>query len=116
MALMLPISSCLFQVLGYLCYQSKKSYADELIQFDYYLSEYVYNNIWSELSEKDKLLALAIAKSDNTTEHVLRLADMKKNEFSVFCDRLIKKGIVEGKTHEAGFILRCQDLSSLLKL
>lgn len=87
-----------FQVLGYLCYESGKNYEDELVRFDYYLNEYVYNKIWSELSEKDKGLAIAIAKSDNTTETVLKLANMKKNEFSVYRDRLMKKGIVNGKT------------------
>ena len=87
-----------FQVLGYLCYESGKNYEDELVRFDYYLNEYVYNKIWSELSEKDKGLAIAIAKSDNTTETVLKLANMKKNEFSVYRVRLMKKGIVNGKT------------------
>lgn len=87
-----------FQVLGYLCYESKKDYADELVRFDYYLNEYVYNKIWSELSEKDKSLVFAIANSDNTTENVMALANMKKNEFSVYRDRLMKKGIVNGKT------------------
>lgn len=87
-----------FQVLGYLCYESGKNYEDELVRFDYYLNEYVYNKIWSELSEKDKGLTIAIAKSDNTTETVLKLANMKKNEFSVYRDRLMKKGIVNGKT------------------
>lgn len=86
-----------FQVLGYLCYESKKDYVDELVRFDYYLNEYVYNKIWSELSEKDKSLVIAIANSDNTTENVMHLANMKKNEFSVYRDRLIKKGIVNGK-------------------
>lgn len=86
-----------FQVLGYLCYESGKSYTEEMTRFDYYLSEYVYNKIWSELSEKDKKVVFAIAKSDNTTESILRLADMKKNEFSVYRNRLIKKGIVNGK-------------------
>lgn len=87
-----------FQVLGYLCYESGKNYEDELVRFDYYLNEYVYNKIWSELSEKEKGLTIAIAKSDNTTETVLKLANMKKNEFSVYRDRLMKKGIVNGKT------------------
>lgn len=86
-----------FQVLGYLCYESKKGYEEELVRFDYYLSEYVYNKIWSELSEKDRCVVIAIAKSDNTTESVRKMADMKKNEFSVYRDRLIKKGIVNGK-------------------
>ncbi len=87
-----------FQVLGYLCYESKKDYKEELLRLDYYLSEYVYNKLWSELSEKDKALVIAIAASDYKTESIMALADMKKNEFSVYRDRLIKKGIVNGKT------------------
>jgi hypothetical protein len=87
-----------FQVLGYLCYENHDSYRDEILQFDYYLSEYVYNKLWSELSEKDRLLTIAIKNSDNTTENILRLSGMKKNELSVYRDRLIKKGLVVGKT------------------
>ncbi len=86
-----------FQVLGYLCYESKKEYTEELVRFDYYLNEYVYNKIWSELSEKDKSLVIAIAKSNYTTEDIMKLCNMKKNEFSVYRDRLIKKGIINGK-------------------
>ncbi len=86
-----------FQVLGYLCYESKKHYQDEMIRFDYYLSEYVYHKIWSELSDKDKAVVIAIAKSNCTTESVLKEAGMKKNELSVYRDRLMKKGIVNGK-------------------
>lgn len=86
-----------FQVLGYLCYESKKPYEEELVRFDYYLSEYVYNKIWSELSPKDKRFAIAVAQSNHTTESIMKLLGMKKNEFSVYRSRLIKKGIINGK-------------------
>jgi hypothetical protein len=87
-----------FQVLGYLCYENHDSYQEELVRFDYYLSEYVYNKLWSELSEKDRLLTVAIKNSDQSTENIMALSGMKKNELSVYRDRLIKKGLVVGKT------------------
>jgi hypothetical protein len=87
-----------FQVLGYLCYENHDSYQEELVRFDYYLSEYVYNKLWSELSEKDRLLTIAIKNSDHSTENIMTLSGMKKNELSVYRDRLIKKGLVVGKT------------------
>ena len=86
-----------FQVLGYLCYESKKEYIQEQTNFDFYLSEYVYDKIWSELSGKDKELAAAICASDYSTKNIMENAGLKKNEFSVYRDRLIKKGLVSGK-------------------
>jgi hypothetical protein len=50
------------------------------------------------LSEKDRLLTIAIKNSDQSTENIMALSGMKKNEFSVYRDRLIKKGLVVGKT------------------
>lgn len=86
-----------FQVLGYLTYNQNGNYRE--IQNDYrqYLEDYVYDKIWSELSEKDKLVAKAIAqeKTGKVIEIRKRL-DMDTNSFNPYRKRLIRKGIVDG--------------------
>ena len=84
-----------YQVLGYLCYKKEANYEDVIDEFDAYLSEYVYDKIWSELSEKDRVAAIAINKSDSgKVEDVRAHADMTSEEFSVYRKRLIQKGII----------------------
>lgn len=84
-----------YQVMGYLCYKNKCSYKQILDEFDAYLAEYVYEKIWSELSEKDRTVIIAIAESQHGKNKEIReLCNLSSSELSVYRDRLIKKGIV----------------------
>lgn len=86
-----------FQILGYLKWDNKeKEIEDILPQFDYMLKEYSYDKIWSEMSDNDRVVVREIAKQQRTTVKELRdRLDMPSNKFSVYRDRLIKKGIVD---------------------
>lgn len=77
-----------YQVLGYLMWEEedKKITKKLLLKFDQYLAEFVYDKIWEGLSEKEKIIILKICKAESL--------DMKKNEISVYRDRLIKYGIL----------------------
>ena len=89
-----------FQVLGYLCFKKKASYVNVIDDFDAYLGEYVYDKIWSELSENDRETIIALAKSETgKTGDVSELADMNSGKMSVYRDRLIKKGLVKSETY-----------------
>ncbi len=89
-----------FQVLGYLCYKKNKSYQDVLSDYDLYLEEYSYNKIWSELSVLDRTILHAMANASTDKNEDIRLhCKMESNKFSVYRDRLIKKGIVESTTY-----------------
>ena len=87
-----------YQVLGYLVWERKNPKIDDnlMMNFDQYLQEYVYDKLYSELSTNDKKILKAF-KNDglNNTNELLSSSKMKKNIFSVYRDRLIKRGIVE---------------------
>ena len=50
-----------FQALGYLCWSRQKFWKELLPEYDTYLEDYVYEKIWSELSEKDKSVLRAMS-------------------------------------------------------
>lgn len=87
-----------YQVLGHIVWDKGNPEVDNplLMRFDQYLQEFVYDKMYSELSTNDKKL-LKSFKNDgiNSVEEMLRDSKMKKNVFSVYRDRLIKRGIIE---------------------
>ncbi len=89
-----------FQVLGYLCYKNKSSYENVMDEFEAYLGEYVYDKIWSEMSDNDREVIIALAKSESgRTGDVSKIADMSSGKFSVYRDRLLKKGLVKSEKY-----------------
>ncbi|WP_288773656.1 ATP-binding protein [uncultured Eubacterium sp.] len=88
-----------FQVLGYLTWNHHGDYNAVRGEYEQYLSEFVYDKIWSELSQKDRMVAHGIAdveggKIKDIREHL----HMETNEFNPYRKRLIKKGILSGET------------------
>lgn len=90
-----------FQVLGYLTYQSENHcYEDILPEYRQYLDDFVYEKLWSELSEKDKVIAKGIAESENgSTSDIQKALGINSNSLAQYRRRLIKKGIVSGEEH-----------------
>ena len=92
-----------FQVLGYLTWKQNGDYTAVLPQYIQYLSEFVYDKLWSELSEKDRLVAGGIAKVKSGKIIEIRAAlNMESNEFNPYRKRLIRKGIIDGENR--GFV------------
>lgn len=86
-----------FQVLGYLTWNANGDYNSILSEYEQYLSEFVYDKLWSELSMKDRLVAKAIVDTDSKIIKDIRgLLNVSTNEFNPYRQRLIKKGIVDG--------------------
>lgn len=84
-----------YQVLGYLCYKKQEPYSEVIDEFDAYLSEYVYDKVWSELSGKDRKAIAAIAEAENgKVEEVRDILNWSSGQFSVYRDRLMKKGLI----------------------
>ncbi len=85
-----------FQVLGYLAWEKGVSDLEEILpEYDQYLAEYVYDKIWSELSGKDKEIVREMAATRQTRVSYIREAiGFSTPEFSVYRDRLMKKGIL----------------------
>lgn len=94
-----------FQVLGYLYWENRetKNLDDILPEYDQYLEEYVYDKIWSEVSELDKKVLTEISISgENRVKNLRERLEMKSQLFSVYRERLKRKGIID--TREYGKI------------
>ncbi len=88
-----------FQVLGYFTFEQKGDYETSLPSVKEYLDEYVYEKLWSELSAKERRILTAMATEHAEEVKVLKeTLGLKPNEFSVYRDRLIKRGILNGET------------------
>ena len=87
-----------FQVIGYFCFAYNGDYEKAKREIRQYLDDYVYEKIWAELPEKEKKIVTVIAVDKlNEVAEIKERLELKPNEFSVFRDRLIKKGIVDGR-------------------
>ena len=91
-----------FQALGYERWLRRGSSIDEILP---YLDERIkpsYEMIWKKLSAKDKKILTCMAENEDIVkvQMIRELAGMESNEFAVYRDRLLKKGIV--KTEEYG--------------
>ena len=98
MALMTMGYPYAFQVLGYVTWAAgKQADKDDIeAEFDHYMSEYVYEKIWSELSAKDREILICMATNGYTAiKQIREIMDMSSNSFSVYRDRLKRKGIID---------------------
>ena len=88
-----------FQVLGYLTYQSPNhSYQEILPKYRQYLDDFVYEKLWSELSEKCKEVARGIAQSSTGKSAEIReYLGIASNDLSQYKKRLVRKGLVSGE-------------------
>ena len=94
-----------FQVLGYLYWENREHMTIEEIlpEYDQYLEEYVYSKIWSEMSELDKKIVYEMSVSGETKiKNIREKLGMKSELFSVYRDRLKRKGVVN--TQEYGHL------------
>ena len=86
-----------YQVLGYLAWENDKNFDDPKVyqMLDQYLQEYSYEKIWSELSPKDRQVLLAFdSDKPNNVSALTTRAETDKKTFSVYRDRLIKRGLI----------------------
>ena len=106
MAQMTKGYSYAFQVLGYSMWESGCDFEQSKIQLKQYLEEYVYDKIWSELSERDKYIINGIARSSSgKILDIRKKLDIKSNEFSPYKTRLLRKGIISDDNGYAKFAL-----------
>ena len=98
-----------FQVLGYLFWENRDrgTIEDILPEYDQYLDEYVYDKVWSELSELDRKILTEMAESGETkVKEIRERTGMSSGLFSVYRDRLKRKGVLDtGRYGEVSFTL-----------
>ena len=90
-----------YQVLGYLYWQNiidskKKKTVDDLIpDFDNILEDYVYEKVWTELSDKEKeIIGFVAGKEPAKISDIRENLSLSSGSMSVYRDRLAKKGII----------------------
>ncbi len=91
-----------FQALGMIYYDNEESLSLEkqLDVLDEYLDEYVYQKIWSGLSEQDRNVVLTL--SDERAAKVKDICEavgMSSATFSKYRERLINKGLITASQH-----------------
>jgi len=89
-----------FQVLGHFTWKYEGDYQKALPDYRHYLEDYVYEKVWSEMSLGDRKLALGTARSgDGKAKTIKELCSMTDSEYSVYRDRLLKRGILSANGH-----------------
>lgn len=96
-----------FQELGVLYFRNgdKEEFEDIVGQLKSELYAYAYEKIWEEMSEGDRELAILIRnKSEYKRDEVMKMME-KVGNYSVYRDRLIKRGIVNTRHSYIGLAL-----------
>ena len=89
-----------FQLLGYYTWQYPSEPDRVRSLYKQHLVEYVYEKIWTEMSEGDRKVAKAMAEvPDGNTKSIKKLLGMESNQFNPYRIRLIRKGIANGDTY-----------------
>ena len=89
-----------FQKLGSLYFKKKKTECleDLIPELKAELFAYSYEKIWEEMTEADRfLVSLLIEKTDYKREEVLKLMGERAGNYSMYRDRLLKRGILESR-------------------
>jgi energy-coupling factor transporter ATP-binding protein EcfA2 len=97
-----------FQELGVLYFKKKNDEVlDDIIpDLRAELFAYSYEKIWEELTEADRFLAgLLVEKNEYKREEVLKLMGDKAGNYSMYRDRLIKRGLLESRHAYISFAL-----------
>lgn len=97
-----------FQELGVLCFKKKEeeSFEDILFKLKAELFAYSYEKIWKEMTEMDRFLAsLLTEKEEYKREEVLKLMGDKSGSYSMYRDRLLKRGILNSRQGYISFAL-----------
>ena len=90
-----------YQLLGYIKWEHKNAKLQSLLpEYDQYLQEFVYDKIWSELSDTDRKVVVAISNllADSNSVRVgdvLEALNMSSSLFSTYRERLDRKGVID---------------------
>ncbi|MBR1599676.1 MAG: ATP-binding protein [Lachnospiraceae bacterium] len=86
-----------FQVLGHFVWEEKGKYEKVVDEYKKYLGDFVYDKIWSEVSNKDRQVLYGIANTQGgRVKDVREFLGMETNEFNPYRKRLVKKGLIDG--------------------
>lgn len=84
-----------YQVVGIL-YAKYGALSKMIGEFDQYMSLFVYDKIWESLPENERKIILAFSGESASTASICKKAGLGQKEFSVYRDRLIRRGLLDG--------------------
>ncbi len=91
-----------YQIIGKICFERKKNVIDDelLLSLDNYLFTNGYNVIWKGMTEIEKKICLALAKTEqNSIRDIIKKTSMKISNFNNYRSRMIYKGYLEAKAY-----------------
>lgn len=89
-----------FQVLGYFRWKYGSDKKRIKSEYKQYLQEYVYEKLWSELSETDRKILFAVACSDDgKIKGIREQLGIDTNHFNPYRKRLIRRGLLNGEVY-----------------
>ncbi|MCQ2742592.1 MAG: KAP family NTPase [Bacilli bacterium] len=91
-----------YQTLGYLLFEGKNKKLDASVinEFDQTMCDYVYEKIYSELTKTERDIILSIKSEDPVRcSFVYEQLKMDIKTFSVYRDKLIKKGVLKSSSY-----------------
>ncbi len=89
-----------FQVLGYIMWDKDCSLEEAIPAFDEKMSGYCYEKVWEDLSEKEKeIICLLSHYGEMKAKEIIDKTGSSSKAYSVHRDRLVKKGVVDGREH-----------------
>ena len=91
-----------YQILGSILYREKKKEIDDelLSEFDSILEDINYDKLWDDLSLTDKQFLYGfISQKDNKAKSIIDNSMIKKDSYSKYRERLIKKGIIKSNSY-----------------
>ncbi len=97
-----------FQELGSLYFKKKEDdvLSDLIPALKSELFAYSYEKIWEELTQEDRFLVkLLTEKNEYKREEILNLMGQKSGNYSMYRDRLLKRGIIESRQAYISFAL-----------
>lgn len=94
-----------FQILGYVTWEHRDLplLSEEIVaEFDQRIAETAYAKLWSELSENDKKVMIAIAKAkDSSVKSIREAAEMDPNKMNQYRRRLKDRGLIDVQQYGA---------------
>lgn len=86
-----------YQLLGFLSFESQKKFSEILTEYDDKLAQFVYEKLWDDSSENDRIVLKGIAVSGPKVEDIRAYVGMESNKFGQYRRRLLQRGIISSR-------------------
>ncbi len=86
-----------YQLLGDILFRFNKKELDHDVikEYDQKLSEWSYEIIWPELTEKEKQILSCVAKGDSSNKDILGTLNMTKGNLAIYKKHLSDEGLID---------------------